>query len=194
VVSADDFFYVYQNNPDLIPYFTSDSKIFHKSMEEILEFLSIETRDRIGFWRVSPVGMATHIDTHFEDREDLPYGPRGLLPGKWFWPRRLTRKLTQLVMHAGELAQTFPSAETVEFRCEWSGLRERQIADPEAMGNGPEGIARVDHCVTVGEWPITALRRSRLQIVSDLGGPVIRLFDHGSDYSPEFIQAHLARA
>lgn len=191
VVAADDLFYVYRNNPDLIPYFTSDSKIFHKSMEEILEFLSIDTRDRIGFWRVSPVGMATHIDTHFEDRENLP---QGLHPGKWFWPLRLTHKLVQIVMHAGGLAEKFPSAETVEFRCEWSGLLERSLSDPEVMDCDPGNIARVDHCVTVGEWPIIELRRSWPEIVSNLGGPVMRLFDNDFDYSPEFVlQVHHPR-
>lgn len=195
VAPRDDLFYVYRNNPDLIPYFTSDAKVFRKSMDEILEFLSIDTRDRVGFWRVSPAGLATHIDTHFEDREIPIYAQRGLQPGKWFWPLRLTQNLAGLIFHASEFAQRYPSAETVEFRCEWSGLRERCIGDPDTFEReDPRSVARTGHCITIGEWPVVELRRSWPEIASELGGPVMRLFDNGCDYSPDLIsQSHLPR-
>jgi hypothetical protein len=194
LASGADLFYVYQNNSDLIPYFTSDERIFRKSKDEILEFLSIDTRDRIGFWRVSPVGMATHISAHVEDREVNAWTQLGLRPGEWFWPLNLTRHLFQLVHHASEFSQKFPTAETVEFRCEWSGLRERMISDPDQLGYQSGKIARVDHRVTIGEWPVSELRRSWPEIVSALGGPVMRLFDNECEYSADFIrQSHLLR-
>ncbi len=194
VVPRGDLFYVYHNNPDLIPYFTSDDKIFRKSMDELLEFLSIDTRDRIGFWRVSPVGMATQIGSHLEDKEVPAFSQYGLHPGKWFWPYRLTCNLAELVLHASEFSQKFSSAENVEFRCEWSGLRERKISDPDQMGFESGKVARIDHRITVGEWPIIELRRSWPEIVSVLGGPVMRLFDNDCEYSPEFIRkSHLPR-
>lgn len=193
-ITPDDLFYVYQNNPDLLPYFTSDSTIFRKSMDEILEFLSIDTRNRVGFWRVSSAGMATQIATHVEDRPNDVTARCGLYPGKWLSPYQLTRNLAELVLHAGEFSQKLPSATTVEFRTEWSGLRERRIAEPNALDDDPGGISRIDSRTTIGEWPIIELRRSWPEIVSALGGPILRLFDNHCEYSPEFIrQRYLPR-
>ncbi len=194
-VPRGDLFYVYHNNPALIPYFTSDSRLSKNGTEEILEFLAIDTMiNRIGFWRVSPVGLATAISDHVEDRDSERHRAYGLHPGKWFWPFRLTCNLVELVLHASSFGQKFPSAERAEFRCEWSGLLERQISDPEQMGYDSGQIARVDHRITVGEWPVSELGRSWPEIVSALGSPMMRLFDNDFDYSPEFIrQYHLPR-
>jgi hypothetical protein len=181
-------FYPYHNRGELIPYFTSDNTLSRGKTDEILEMVAFPpTLRTLEFWRVSPTGMATDISTHLEDNDVEHHRQNGLQPGKWFCPFYATRQLSQLVLHASQFSQRFPSVETVEFRCEWSGLRDRQISDADHMGYDSGQIARVDHRVTTGEWPVSELRRSWLDIVSELGGPALRLFDTEFDYSTDVI-------
>jgi hypothetical protein len=106
----------------------------------------------------------------------------------------LTRRLAEIVIHAQVYSQRFASVESVEFRCEWSGLLERELRDPDPTIHWPRGrIARVDHRVTVGQWPVRVLANNWPEIESALGGPVIRLFHPTFDYSADFIRQQLPR-
>jgi hypothetical protein len=190
--SQPNLFYSY-TRPELLPYFTSDHELARGNTEEILEFCgSPEIMAWNEFWRISPSGLLTNIRPHFEDREE--FRDRRLEPGKWFWPFFLTRRLAEVVIHANIFRQRFPSAELVEFRCEWSGLLEREISDPDPMIRWRPGeISRVDHRITTGEWPAGSLTDNWAEIVSELGGPVMRLFHPTFDYSPDFVHQQLPR-
>src|ERR1700722_12801082 len=149
------FFYPYTNTPGLRPYFTADNNLRRGELEEILESFAHPpvVRD-VDFWRVSPAGLATDIRPLFEDHEE--FRQYGLEPGKWFSPYFMTRDLAAFVLHSYYLAEKLPGAEAIEFRCEWSGLQERVLAESPALHMmwQPGMIARVDQRTTSGEWPI----------------------------------------
>ena len=50
----------------------------------------------------------------------------------------------------------------------------------------PGRIARADHRVTIGEWPVAELV-AWPRIVSALGAPVMRLFHPSFDFSAEWV-------
>jgi hypothetical protein len=171
----------------LVPYYTSDPEL--KRAGEILEcFVSPPAAEAIEFWRVSPEGLAFDMRPYAEDRD--AYRQQSLEPGKWFSPYFLTRDLEIFTRFATELAAKIPSAETVEFRCEWHGLMNRYAAAGE-QGRfwAPANISRTDHCITRGEWAIAEVRSSWPAIASALGGPVVRLFDPTFDYSPDWVKS-----
>jgi hypothetical protein len=194
-IAAFHIFYPYRNRPEIIPYYIYDNTLSRGKTDEILEMSAFPPALRSAeFWRVSPSGLATDVSTHLEDNEQVDHRQNGLHPGKWFCPFYVTRQLAPLVLHASQLSQRFPSAETVEFHCEWSGLLEREISDPDRMGYQSGKIARADQRVTLGEWPVAELSRSWPDIVSKLGSPVLRLFDPEYDYSTSVItNEHLRR-
>lgn len=171
----------------LVPYFTADSDLSHAG--EILECFAppplVEAAD---FWRVAPTGAAFDMRLYTEDREE--FRQQGLEPGKWFSPYFLTRDLEAFAHFAEQLTAKFPAAETIEFRCEWHGLLNRHAAAGEpGRFWPPANISRTDHCITRGEWPAPLLRSAWPDIVSALGGPVVRLFDSTFDYSPDWIKS-----
>ncbi len=176
----------------LVPYYTSDNHL-NRAGEEILEcFAAPPAGQATELWRVSPAGLAFDMRPYFEDCET--YRQHGLEPGKWFSPYMLTRDLEVLAHFASELAARFPSAETIEFRCEWSGLLNRYAAAGEPNQFWPPAkISRSDHCVTQGEWPVADIASAWPDIVSKLGGPVVRLFDPTFDYSPDWISSQSTR-
>jgi hypothetical protein len=134
--------------------------------------------------RVSPEGLATHICIHQEDERQESAGR-----GTRFDPLYLTRQLADLVLHASLFAQRFPTAEAVQFHCEWSGLREREMAGPDGrLDRRTHKIARADCCITSGEWPLGELGRSWPDVVSVLGAPVLRMFDPNVNFSGDWIR------
>jgi hypothetical protein len=115
----------------------------------------------------------------------------GMTNSQWFSPLFMTRDLTVILHHAYHLAKGFPSSEAVELRCEWSGLLERELAEahPQLRTAWSRGrIARVDHRITQGEWSIADIPNAWPEMVSALGGPVMRLFDTTFDYSPNWVR------
>jgi hypothetical protein len=186
-------FYPY-TRPELAPYFTSDRDLLVQGKpEEILQTVLLPgTASITDFWRVSPRGLATDVEQFFEDQDG--FAKRGLEPGKWFSPFFMTRSLMELVFHAEVLARRFPSAEALEFRCEWDGLREREIADPDPMVHWlPGHIAQTDEIVTVAECAVSAVAEYWSRLVATLGGPTMRLFDPTFDYSPTWIEGQVPR-
>ena len=186
------FFYPFTRS-GLAPYFTADSELRRGALDEILEcfiFPGIaDTVETVEFWRASPAGLASDIRPLFEDSE--AFRQYQLEPGKWFSPLFMTRDLTVILHHAYHLAKGFPSSEAVELRCEWSGLLERELAEahPQLRTAWSRGrIARVDHRITQGEWSIADIPNAWPEMVSALGGPVMRLFDTTFDYSPNWVR------
>jgi hypothetical protein len=188
--SCSSLFHVDTRN-ETAPYYTCDAASTRSGdLGEILEsvvFPDDLNLNIVDFWRITPRGFATHIRTHNEDREDMRNAGRE--PGKWFWPFYLVRNLYELALHAYLLSEHFDKSETVEFRCEWWGLHDREIADARPMIHWMPGkIAKMDHCVTSGEWAKEDLRRTA-DVVSALAGPVLRLFDPSFDCSPDWVGA-----
>jgi len=192
VFISPHLFYPYTRK-ELLPYFTFDDRLPHGSADEILEFAGdASILSWLEFWRLSPAGLASNIRPHLEDNPE--FEERGLKSGKWFCPYFLTRRLTELVLHAVTLSRRFATAESVEFRCQWSGLQDREVGDPDTSIHwSPGKIARTDHRVSVIEWPTKTLEGEWAQVVSALGGPVMRLFDPAFDYSPDFIKRNVPR-
>jgi hypothetical protein len=99
----------------------------------------------------------------------------------------MVRSLAELTRHARALAARFAAADTVEFRCEWHGLVNREVFDPRALVDWfPGKIGRADHRVTTGKWPVAELIAWQ-RIVSTLGAPVMRLFSASFDFSPDWV-------
>jgi hypothetical protein len=184
VFNNPNLFHAY-TRPELAPYFAADAENNREILESAV-FPDVATlNETVEFWRISPTGFASHIRTYNEDREELRQQVRKD-GGKWFWPYQMIRELHELVIHAYLLAERLKSTESVEFLCEWWGLRDREIADAEPGIHWTEGkIAREDHRVTRGEWAIDDLRRTP-DIVSALAAPVLRLFDPSFDCSAEW--------
>ena len=179
---------------EFAPYYTSDSTGSRgDDTDEILEsavFPGEARLDTADFWRITPKGFASHICKYHEDQEHMRKVGE---PGKWFWPYSLIRDLHELVLHAYLLSERFEKAEFVEFRCEWWGLRDRELADPQPGIHWlPGKIAKMDHRVTTGEWAKEDLRRTP-DVVSALAAPVLRLFDPTFDCSPEWAGAQTQR-
>jgi len=153
LVATPLLFYPYTLQ-DLAPYFVQDFES-GQGDRDILECVVFHDTPlinrRTDFWRVSLDGLATHICPLWEDREDLREHSKRE-PGTWFCPFYLVGFLAQFVRHARSLATKFEAASSVEFRCEWHGLANREVFDPRADWF-PGKIARANDRVTVGEWP-----------------------------------------
>lgn len=186
------YFYPYET-PGMRPYYTSDHNLGKGSLGEILEsFAHPGSGPELNFWRVSPAGLGTDIRPLFEDREQSRNFD--LEPGKWLSPFFMTRDLAAFVLHSYYLAEKLPGAEAIEFRCEWSGLKERELAEIPQIGFCQQGmVARVDQRITSGEWPIGDIRSLFPEMVSALGGPVVRLFDPTFAYSPDWVRTQSAK-
>jgi len=171
--------------PELAPYFTTDADENVEILESAVFPDVANLSDTVDFWRIAPSGFASHITTYNEDGEEIRKYVRKNT-GSWFWPYKMIRDLHELVLHAYLLAGHLKSAESVEFQCEWWGLRDREIADADPNVRWIEGkIAKEDHRVTHGEWAVDELRRTS-EIVSSLAAPVLRLFDPSFDCSAEW--------
>jgi hypothetical protein len=190
LVSSAQLFYPYTLQ-DIAPYFIEDPESGQGS-RELLECAVFEDTPllirRTDFWRVSMDGLATHVRPFWEDREDMREHSRRE-PGSWFCPFYMVRSLAELIRHARAFATRFAAANTVEFRCEWRGLTNREVFDPRGfpiVDWFPGKIARADHRVVTGEWPVAELV-AWPRIVSTLGAPVMRLFSPSFEFSPEWV-------
>lgn len=180
--------------PELAPYFTYDSQFTQPGFDEILECVALPQNNvsSTELWRLSPMAIASDVRILPEDHERVRQV--GLEPGKWFSPLFMTRQLYALIQHAYLFSLRLSSVVSVQFQCEWSGLAERELRDPDYMPGEWRGrIARINRRTTRGEWPIDRVRMHWPEIASQLGGPVIRLFDPTFDYSADWIRREMRR-
>jgi hypothetical protein len=101
--------------------------------------------------------------------------------------------IAELVVHAGFLSDRFRTAESVEFRCEWTGLQERELKNLDRFAGDwlHASAARVNGRITECEWPAGQLLKDWPIVVNLLAGPVIRLFDPTFECSPEWIKQQM---
>lgn len=178
------FLHIYTNRRELRPYFRGDETL--PKVDEILECcITPDEAGTIECWRVSRFGQVAEVRPFREDADSLNKH-LGREPGTWFSPRFMTSRLVDLVMHAAVFSHKFPGAERIEFRCEWSGLAERELAELNMEHAWDKGqIARASERVSTGEWSVVDVRHSPYAIVRALGGPVLRMFNPVFDYLPD---------
>lgn len=142
-------------------------------------------------WRVSPDGKVTLIREYWED---VHYADerQGLVPGTLFSPNLMVRSLAEFVFHARGLSARFDSPTTVSFRCEWHGLAGRRIFDPAAIWMD-HPVARSDHRVVSGSWPVSTLSNNWAEVVANLSAPVARLFTVEHVLTPDWIRGQAPR-
>src|SRR5205823_779216 len=142
-------------------------------------------------WRVSTDGEATLIRQYWEDSTDVR-GMRRARSGALFSPNTMAQSLAEFIRHARGFAERFDTATTVSFRCEWHGLAGRNAYYPNARWMSST-VARADHCVTSGTWPVSALAQHWSEVVVDLGEPVARLFQVADGFTPEWVRGQARR-
>lgn len=176
---------------EMRPYFTSDKALERGADIEILEcFAGPPLISETDFWRASPSGYLTDVRTIFEDHADVRQV--GMEPGQFLSPVLLSYRLQEVVLHAVLLAMKFSTAQTIEFRCEWTGLKGRGLRDLRPGIPWPvDNSSRVDGRVTGGEWSISELKKDWAIAASALGAPILRLFDPTFDYSSNWIHREL---
>jgi len=186
------FIYPY-TRPELSSYFTFDPGLARGISSEILESVALpEIVGRPELWRASPNGLFSDVRGYTEDF--FHSSDSRLKPGKWFSPLFMTRALYALIQHAYLFSENYPTGTMIEFRCEWSGLLERELKDHDPMVDWlPGKIAHVNRRITTGEWPLEEVRMQWPEIASELAGPVMRLFDPTFDYTAGWIRGQLQR-
>ena len=128
------------------------------------------------FWRVAPDGRATLIRAYNEDRMS-GIGDSNRSPGTWLSPETIVRETTELVTHARWLARQFEMATTVNFRCTWMGLKNREFSDQDPSRYWRPGrIATANQRTTEDQSTSAALAAAWPVVVAKLACPVLRLF------------------
>jgi hypothetical protein len=171
------------NDPKLI-YFESDAYP-GQSVTEVIEgnLLGAErtTSTLPDFWRVAANGKATIVRAYREDRSGYRYGG-----GTTWSPFMAARDLTEFLRHARAMATQFNDVQSVRFRCEWHGLKQRQLRDQESDWS-IERVAKTDRVISTTERAVQDLTVSWAAIVSALVSRVGRAFDPTLDLSPEWV-------
>ena len=130
------------------------------------------------FWRVSPEGMATLLRAYQEDRTPGWGYAKGANPGTWLWPLGTAREIAEMIRHACALAERFEAPETVSFRVEWSGLRDRCLLDPDSPYFAMHRVtAREDRCVFAKTVPVAGLAEGWAELTAEMLSRVLRMFD-----------------
>lgn len=165
---------------EIAPYFSTDPNAGIGDEDFIQAALLRDPRkgDGISFpdmWRVSADGKATIIRNYWEDDLGFSQG-MGLKPGSWFSPNMLVRSLAELVRHARGFSERFDNPTTISFLCEWHGLEDRMLADPQAMWSLRRALTRANHRTISRTWPVSAAAGSWVDIVAELAAPIVRLF------------------
>ena len=138
-------------------------------------------------WRITADGRATIFRPYREDRELIPHlADQGLTPGKFLSPRTLIRDLYEFVTHAKELAKSFLNAQSIEFRCTWTGLEGRRIADFEPGIDWNDYNSHTKERSSSATVSIDELTADTASVVVNLATPVLNLFD-GFELNREWI-------
>ena len=141
------------------------------------------------YWRVTPDGRATIVRLYLEDQPNVCIA-RKTDPGTWISLTYLVAEMTELVTHARLLSKELASSRSVQFRCTWNGLKNRQLSDfdPLTAFQLYEGyIASANARTTSGEWNTSVLATEWPRVVSALLSPMLRLFGYET-CNPQWIE------
>jgi len=158
---------------------------------EFLEMNLLEQDSKVGMtdlWRVAASGLASIQRGYIEDThwwKDIP-------PGQVFSPNQMAMSVTELVRHASLFAREFGEATQVHFRCEWRGLKGRQLHDfhhPWMFSGHP---AEDDGRRSRASATIGTLETSWAEVAAELAGPVARAFGIGHVVTPAWFTGQSA--
>lgn len=139
------------------------------------------------FWRISPIGQATIIRPYREDRRRIR---EDLAPGSWIWPLKMAQEITEVLRHARAFSQRFAAAETIDFRAEWIGLRDREVKDPNVPLLRWKGCKPIPNTRTVTRTiPVADLSLQWPSIVAEILSVVTRMFHPEYSVSSAQIEA-----
>ena len=174
----------------LMPHATFDPSL---GEDEFLEFDLVSADDlQFGladFWRISPDGMATLVRAYQEDWIPGWGYAKGSDPGTWFWPRGTAQEIAEMIRHACALAERFEAPETVSFRAEWSGLKDRSLGDPENPYFGiHSATARDDRCVFAKSVAVAGLGEAWPELTAEMMSRLLRMFDANGSVSAQDIR------
>jgi hypothetical protein len=175
--------------PEIAPVFVTDPESGKGEIDFLQCALIRDTKPvlsrAVDMWRVSMDGYATIIRPYWEDDEE--WAKRiGRPSGTWMSPNLLARSLAEFVRHARGLSERFSSPTSVTFRCEWRGLANREIYDPQAMWF-PGSPAQDDRRTSTETWPVASLAASWPEIVAKLAAPVVRVFRTDWTMTPQWV-------
>ena len=167
------------NREGIQPLFTVDKDSGIGNEEFLQTSLLKDPHGRSGsqsdMWRVSCSGLVTILRDYWED--EPRYSQHASLPPRtWLNPDHLFRNITEFVRHARAYAGRFPSATSVQLKCEWIGLKDRILFNPDGGHWRERPPAHEDTRVSSLKVPVSAFQEDWPNIVAKLGSPVMRLF------------------
>jgi hypothetical protein len=179
-------FYLFSRS-EIAPYTYYDPKL----QEDVLETNLMVERKLIDtlpdFWRLAPGGKASLCRAYREDRPVEPAEGGKRKPGGMFSLRLLAQELAEIMAHAHALAQHFPDAETVAFKMEWFGLKDRVVWDREASYS-VERKARSDGRVLSFEVLVSDLAARWPELVAEKATKVAHLFDPTLELNADWVR------
>jgi hypothetical protein len=179
-------FYLFGRS-EIAPYSYYDPKL----QEDVLEtnlMVERELSDTLpDFWRLAPSGKASLCRAYREDRPVDPAEGGKRKPGGMFSLRLLAQELAEIMAHAHALAQHFPGAETVAFRMEWTGLKDRVVWDREAYYS-VERKSRSDSRTLSFEVPVSDLTNRWQELVAEMATKVAHLFDPTLELDADWVR------
>lgn len=143
------------------------------------------------FWRVSPRGLATIIRGYAEDVPQ-PNAQPPIKPGTCLSPDVLTQEVAELVFHARAFSRLFAGVRVVTFRCEWWGLADRELFDPDSRWPH-KGPALGDHRVATLQVPLPRLVEAWPEVISFLIAPVLRAIEPNLVLDAEWVRNQAPR-
>jgi hypothetical protein len=126
------------------------------------------------FWRAAPSGLGTLVRPYWEDD---PYWNEKWrrAAGSSLSPFLLARCLAEFVMNARGVANRFEFPTHLTFRCEWRGLKGRELWDQGR--NWTSGhVSQTNDRTSTLTVPIASLADGWSQAVVKLASPVLRAF------------------
>ena len=142
-------------------------------------------------WRLSPRGLAS-IQRPFRGDDFMRSPPSDWSPRTWFNPSDLAREVGEFVRHAQAFSERFDSPTQVTFRCEWVGLKGREIHDRYGLWS-PGRIAQSDSRLVERTYSLPTIQGQWPQIVADLVAPVMRAFSSAVSLDAEWIKEQASK-
>ncbi len=95
----------------------------------------------------------------------------------WLWPFLMAREIAELIRHARAFAIRFETVESVSFRAEWHGLKDRILKDRDDPSLRYEGQpANIDNRVITKTVPVTYLTSRWVDITAEMLSKLMRMF------------------
>jgi hypothetical protein len=178
--------------PEISPRFMTDPSV-DGGQTEFLQTSLVEknrTSHHFDVWRISLDGRASLIRNFNEDR--FSKRPDEIGEGeKWFDPWLHVRDITEIVRHARAMSEEFTDVEEICFQIEWMGLKLRKPATLNTERHVSGHACQSDQRIVFSCFPQAEVIGNLPIVVSRLYAPVHRMFDAGSNISPEWVSGHM---